>query len=140
MRLPLNDEATSHLAIMKLAQILDFISHHDYFCIIAPKIDDWEKNTLRLAAVFNFEKMKPINGKFILKVVKKEDVRIIVNEEKGMTTKCLPIVVKDITGEKNQISLWPNHIKFEKIQEGKTYFFENIGTLIVTNGELVSGL
>ena len=47
----------------------------------------------------------------------------------GTTGKCLPLVVKDITGEKNQMTVWPNHLKSEQIQEGDTYFFENIGKL-----------
>ena len=95
--------------------------------IAAPKTDEWEKDTLHLNTTANVEKMQPIKGKFILKVVKKDNVRTFINKAGG-TSNFLPLVVKDITGEKTQITLWPNHVKYEEIQENKTYFFENIGT------------
>ena len=98
------------------------------FLFVAPRLDDWEKNTLRLKAVENFEKSQHLNGTFILKVVKKENVRTIISHKTGVASKVLLIWVKDITGAKNGMNLWPNHVKFDDIKEGKTYYFENLMT------------
>ena len=46
----------------------------------------------------------------------------------GSTTAVLPLVIKDIHGNKAFMSIWPNHKAFGSITENHVYYMENIKT------------
>ena len=67
-----------------------------------------------------------IRGKFLLKVVQKKNLRKV--ETKYGPTKLLPLVVKDLYGKKNILSIWPSHKNPDLVIEGKVYIVSNIMT------------
>merc|ERR1712150_55381 len=88
--------------------------------LIDPNIKD-------LTVTYGFDKLQNIPGKFLIKVVKKKNEENIQLRD-GSWTVVLPLVIKDVHGNKAKLSIWPNHKSFGLIIENNVYYMENIKT------------
>ena len=90
-------EFTSAFPITNLQFLVYFTESFD---------EEIDPNVKDLTVTYGFDKKQNIPGKFLIKIVKKKKVEDVQLPD-GSGTVVLPLVIKDVHGNKAKLSIWP---------------------------------